>query len=78
MSLNLTNNVGSVLGPMCFISTLVNVSVIAERTIAKVKLQNMDIEIYLVAFADNVSALLVARRGRDPPGVVNCSKSCPL
>ena len=50
---------GSMLGPMCFITTLVNLSVFAEKTVARVQVEGMEIKVYIVAYADDVSALLI-------------------
>ena len=50
---------GSVLGLMCFISTQVDVSVLAERTVTKIRLEGMELEVYIIVYAGDVSALLV-------------------
>ena len=42
---------------MCFISTLADVSVLAERTVIIVNQAGVDIEVYLVAYADDISTL---------------------
>ena len=43
---------------MCFISTLADVSVLAERTVIIVNQAGVDIEVYLVAYADDISTLI--------------------
>lgn len=57
---------GSVVGPLFFIATLCDVTVLSER--AKNILQidhEMDVEVHLIAYADDISAVLVADTERE-------------
>ena len=54
---------GSVLGPLVFLVTVMNVEVVLERTRARVKkmfpdLEDDQIRLYLVAYADDISGLI--------------------
>ena len=44
---------------MCFITPIVDVSVFAETTITGLRLEGMEAKVYIVAYADDVSDLLV-------------------
>ena len=49
---------GSVLGPMCFFSKFVDVSITAERTVTKITKEVKELKVYIIASDDNASALL--------------------
>ena len=56
---------GSVVGPLFFITCLADVSVTAIRVVRRLKLRNINVEIYLIEYADDVSSLIIGDNDDD-------------
>ena len=50
---------GSVVGPLFFVATLCDVTVVSTRTVKRLKDMGVEIEVNLIAYADDVSAIVV-------------------